>query len=64
MHEHVPITSQRLWLLNLGLLITGLMVVIVWQLPLAGAALALGIVDVLIVVIAWRAASRHLLRLV
>lgn len=63
LHEHAPVTPQRLWLLNLSLLMTGLMVVAVWKLPLAGAAFALVIIDAVIAVTTWRAAFRHLLRL-
>lgn len=61
MHEHVPVTPHRLWLLNLSLLMTGLMVVAVWHLPLAGAAFALVIIDAVIAVTTWRASFKHLL---
>lgn len=60
LHEHMPHTPRRLWLLNGTTLILGGMILAVWWLPLPGAVLLLGTIDVVIALAGWAAGQRFL----
>lgn len=62
-HEHVPDTAPRLWLLNISVLIVVSMAAVIWNVPPPGAAAILIAINTLVVVVTWTAATRHLRRL-
>ena len=63
-HEHVPNTAQRLWLLNLSVLLVSVMALATWRLEPYQAVFVLGTTDLLIAVLTWKAAVRYLHRMI
>jgi len=63
-HEHVPHTPQRLWLLNFSVVIVGLMGFVAWRLSAVGAVAILAAIDILVATVTWVAARRVLRTLI
>lgn len=63
-HEHVPHTPQRLWLLNISVVIVGLMGFVAWRVPAVGAVAILAAIDILVATVTWVAARRVLRTLI
>lgn len=63
-HEHAPHTPQRLWLLNISVVIVGLMGFVVWRVPAEGAVAILAAIDFLVAMVTWIAARRFLRTLI
>lgn len=60
LHEHVPHTPRRLWLLSGTMLLAAAMILLVWLLPPLGAMPVLAATDVAIATVCWIAGQRFL----
>jgi len=60
LHEHVPHTPRRLWLLNGTLLLGAVMTLMVWWLPPMTAMLLLIVLDIAIATVSWTVGHRFL----
>jgi hypothetical protein len=60
LHEHMPHSPRRLWLLSGTVLLSALMMLAIWRLPLPGALLLLTAIDVVLALACWTAGRRFL----
>lgn len=58
--EELPITPQRIWLLNLSVLLLGVMVLLVWRLPAVWALLMMVALDGIVIAVIWRLSLLYL----
>jgi hypothetical protein len=63
LHEEAPITTRRLWLLNMSLLLLVVGLTLVWKLPAVLALPALVVLDGVVLAVAWRFSCAYLRRL-
>jgi len=61
-HEQIPATPRRIWLINLGILLFAAMLLLAWKLPAPLALPALALLDAAVMTGAWQFGRRYIQR--
>lgn len=63
LHEHAPITSRRIWLINTSIIVLTVGLIAFWRLPVPLVVPSLVALDAAVLAVAWRLGMRWLRRL-